>query len=91
MDSRRGHTSQEKIHVLAQWLNVEPHILRFGQQGTSFQRPTFSDLDATLTPDERQIIKRYLDLPAHKRKIIGEVIKHFAIVNELSKDSVLDE
>jgi transcriptional regulator with XRE-family HTH domain len=74
--------SQEKIHVLAKWLNVEPHVLRFGNEASSAKHQESLGLDVILSIEERKVIQRYLDLPANKRKIIGEVINHFSIACE---------
>lgn len=70
--------SQEKLQVLAEWLKIEPHALRFGEQAAESIRAKRQQWDVALDYQERETIERYLNLPVAKRKVVREVIEAFA-------------
>lgn len=70
--------SQEKLQVLAEWLKIEPHALRFGEQAAESIRAKRRQWDEALDFQEREAIERYLSLPAPQRKVVREVIEAFA-------------
>lgn len=70
--------SQEKLQVLAEWLKIEPHALRFGEQAAESIRAKRQQWDEALDYQERETIEQYLDLPAPQRKVVREVIEAFA-------------
>lgn len=70
--------TQDRLQVLAEWLEVDPHWLRFGEKLSGSVRQQKKRWDANMTPEERQAIETFLNLPPDKRKIIGEVIYAFA-------------
>jgi len=70
--------SQEKLQVLAEWLKIEPHALRFGEQAAESIRAKRRQWDEALDFQERETIERYLGLPAPQRKVVREVIEAFA-------------
>jgi transcriptional regulator with XRE-family HTH domain len=70
--------SQEKLQVLADWLKVEPHILRFGEQAVQSIRAKQKKWDEGIGYQEREVLEAYLNLPAPQRKIVREVILTFA-------------
>ncbi|MDP2098635.1 MAG: transcriptional regulator [Methylobacter sp.] len=70
--------SQEKLQVLAEWLKIEPHALRFGEQAAESIRAKRRQWDEALDFQERETIERYLGLPAQQRKVVREVIEAFA-------------
>lgn len=72
--------SQEKLQVLAEWLKVEPHALRFGEQAAEAIRAKRRQWDEALDYRERETIEAYLSLPPPQRKIVREVIQAFAKV-----------
>jgi transcriptional regulator with XRE-family HTH domain len=69
--------SQEKLQVLAEWLKVEPHALRFGEQAAESIRAKRRQWDEALDYRERETIEAYLSLPLPQRKVIREVIQAF--------------
>ncbi|MDP2903180.1 MAG: hypothetical protein Q8N96_08750 [Methylovulum sp.] len=75
----RGETipSQEKLQVLAEWLKIEPHALRFGEQAAESIRAKRRQWEENLDFQERETIEQYLSLPAPQRKIVREVIDAF--------------
>ena len=70
--------SQEKLQVLAEWLKIEPHALRFGEEAAKSIRTKRKQWDEALDYRERETIEAYLSLPLPQRKIVREVIKAFA-------------
>ncbi len=66
--------SQEKLQVLAEWLKVEPHALRFGEQAAESIRAKRQQWDKALDYQERETIEQYLSLPIAQRKVVREVI-----------------
>lgn len=70
--------SQEKLQVLADWLKVEPHVLRFGEQAVKSIRAKQKKWDEGIGYQEREVFEAYLSLPVPQRKIVREVIQTFA-------------
>lgn len=70
--------SQDKLQVLAEWLAVDPHWLRFGEKIHGSMQEQRARLDKKITPEEREIIERFIDLPADVKKSIGIMIKTVA-------------
>jgi hypothetical protein len=72
--------SQDKVQVLAEWLKIEPHALRFGMHvihSVQEHRQRWGDGVGHL---DREAFDAFLKLPAEQRKIIREVILTFAKV-----------
>lgn len=69
---------QEKLIVLADWLNISPQQLRFGTELDKKikQRQTLW-VDA-VHHHERETFEMFLNLPAPQRKIVKEVIMAFS-------------
>jgi hypothetical protein len=67
--------------VLAEWLKIEPQVLRFGDQVARSVREHRQRWDEKLTYQERETVDAYLQLPAPQRKLIREVILTFAKVH----------
>lgn len=76
----RGETfpSNDKLHVLAEWLQVLPHELRDGLAISEriVQRRKRWEEDVGYV--EREVFEAYLKLPVPYRKIVREVILAFA-------------
>lgn len=70
--------SQEKLQVLADWLKIEPHVLRYGEQAIKSIRAKQKRWDEGIGYQEREIFEAFLALPAPQRKIVREVIQTFA-------------
>lgn len=67
--------------MLAEWLKIEPEVLRFGEavrQSVQQHRKRWDDGVGFL---ERETFDAFLRLPAPQRKIIREVILAFAKVH----------
>ncbi|MBE0493472.1 MAG: transcriptional regulator [Thiomicrospira sp.] len=70
--------TQDKLQVLAEWLNVDPHWLRFGEKLSGSVQQQRKRWDANMTPQERQVVESFMSLPPEKRKIVGEIVFAFA-------------
>lgn len=70
--------SPDKMLVLAKWLNIEPHVLRDGEEASVGIKETRQSWDVGLDHREREIIEVFLQLPVAEKKIVREVILAFA-------------
>ena len=69
--------AQDKLQVLAQWLQVEPQVLRYGEQAmTTIREPRGNWATPELYP-EREAIEAFLALPDEQRKVVRDVILAF--------------
>ena len=72
--------SQEKLQVLADWLKVEPHILRYGEQAIKSVQKKQKRWDDGIGYQERETFETFLALSSSQKKIVREVIQMFAKV-----------
>jgi hypothetical protein len=70
--------SQDKLVVLAEWLSVPPHLLRFGEEVGSRIAERRERWDSGVGYQEREIFEAFLNLPVPQRRVIREVILTFA-------------
>ena len=70
--------SQDKVQVLAEWLKVEPHILRFGAGPVLRVASQQMRWDAGIGYAEREMFEAYLTLSAAEKKTIRDVVMAFA-------------
>jgi len=75
--------SQDKLQVLARWLLVDPHQLRYGD--SAYYHVSKSNVsepppawEASPSSDERQVLSLYRGLPAAQRKVVRDIIETFA-------------
>lgn len=78
---------QDKLQVLAEWLQLEPQALRFGEEAAQRIQVTRNRWDSVISGEEREVLQAYLDLPVTQRKIIREVILTFAKADKLSANN----
>lgn len=74
--------SQDKLQVLAEWLKLEPQVLRFGTQVARSVQEHRQRWEEKLSYQERETVDAFLQLPAAQRKLIREVILTFAKVHK---------
>ena len=79
--------SQEKLMVLAEWLGVEPQVLRFGDQITQSVRASRQRWDEGVGHLERETFHAFLALPVSQRKAIREIILALAAAPEANSTS----
>ena len=80
--------SQDKLQVLADWLKIEPEVLRFGEAVRNSVQQHRQRWDEGLGYLERETFDAFLKLPAPQRKLIREVILTFAKVHEAAPELV---
>ena len=81
--NNRSIPTQDKMKVLAEWLKVEPDVLRFGDAVRLSVQQHKKRWDEGVGHVERETFDAFLQLPAAQRKIIREVILTFAKANEV--------
>lgn len=74
--------AQDKLQVLADWLGIEPHVLRFGEHVSRKVRQPRKRWDESVGYLEREVFEALLSLPAPQRKVLREVILTFVRANE---------
>ena len=79
--NNRSIPMQDKMKVLAEWLKVEPDVLRFGAAVRLSVQQHKKRWDEGVGYVERETFDAFLQLPAAQRKIIREVILTFAKAN----------
>ena len=79
--NNRSIPTQEKLQVLAEWLKVEPQVLRFGEAVRNSIQQQKQRWDEGIGYLERETFDAFLQLPAPQRKLIREVILTFAKVH----------
>ena len=72
--------SQEKLQVLADWLKVEPQVLRFGEAVRNSVQQQKQRWDEGIGYLERETFDTFLKLPALHRKLARDVIMNLAKV-----------
>ena len=70
--------AQDKLVVLAEWLDVDPQMLRYGAPAGWAVKEKRKQWEAKLNPEDKQLFDTYLTLPATKRKLVRDVILAFA-------------
>ena len=72
---------QDKLITLAEVLNIEPEVLRFGEAVRESVQANRQRWDEGVGYLERETFDAFLKLPAPQRKLIREVILTFAKVH----------
>jgi len=70
--------SQDKLQVLAEWLKVEPQVLRFGAGAVHAVRSAQQRWDE-LSYTERATLDAFLRLPIEQRRVVQQVIEAFCL------------
>lgn len=72
--------TQDKLQTLAQWLKIEPQVLRFGEQVALSVREYRQRWDEHMGLPEREALDTYLRLPTQQRLLLRDVILTYARV-----------
>jgi transcriptional regulator with XRE-family HTH domain len=62
--------TQDKLQILAEWLQVDPHWLRFGEERFGSVREQEANWEIGMTQEDRDAISRFLALPLRERKVV---------------------
>ena len=68
---------QEKVLVLAEWLQIPPQELRYGVEVEQRIQQKRTRWHEGLGHQERELLEAYLDLPVIQRKIVRDVVQAF--------------
>ncbi len=68
---------QDKMQVLAEWLKVEPEVLRFGEVVRKSVQSHKQRWATGIGFQERETLEEFLALSAPNRKVVREVIAAF--------------
>jgi hypothetical protein len=71
---------QDKLQVLADWLKIDPHILRFGGQISRNIAEKKQRWDDAISGAEREVLEAFIALPAEQKKVARAVILALARV-----------
>lgn len=77
--------TQDKLRVLADWLQVGPDELRFGQAAMSSKATDHMGVSDSLSMVDREMLNRYLALPLHNRKTVRDVVSALVLANQVLK------
>jgi transcriptional regulator with XRE-family HTH domain len=64
--------TQDKLQVLADWLQVDPHWLRFGENRFGSVREQESKWEIGMTQEDRDTISQFMTLSLTERKTIRQ-------------------
>ncbi len=81
----RGETmpTHDRLLCLAQWLGIEPSVLRYGDEVPKAIRERRKRWDEGIGYQEREIFELFLKLPVPQRKVAREVIMALAKASEI--------
>ncbi|MGB4912839.1 MAG: hypothetical protein WBO95_12085 [Candidatus Dechloromonas phosphoritropha] len=71
---------QDKLQILADWLKIEPQILRFGGEAIRSVQEKKKRWEEAVTGPEREVLEAFVNLPAPQKKVAREVILALAKV-----------
>lgn len=66
--------SQDKLQVLAEWLKVEPHELRFGSRVPRSVQAYQARWGEQLNATDRETLDAFLQLPVEQRRLVRELV-----------------
>ncbi|WFF42094.1 transcriptional regulator [Salinicola endophyticus] len=78
--------AQNKLQVLAGWLGVEPHYLRYGARAACSPELSQATWMIAVGGEEDEVLRVYRGLPDEQRQLLRQVILTFARANELEPD-----
>lgn len=70
--------TQDKLEVLAEWLKVEPQVLRYGDKAAKGIREARAAWPGGLPAPDRAAIETYLALPRAKKKLVRDLVQALA-------------
>jgi transcriptional regulator with XRE-family HTH domain len=66
--------SQDKLQLIAEWLQVEPQFLRFGTKAVQSIRERKKRWEEAVSGPEREVLETFLALSAENKKVARTVI-----------------
>ena len=83
--------AQDKLQVLAEWLRIEPQVLRFGERAAAAVREQRGRWEDPKFYQEREVIEAFLALPPAQRKVAREVVMALAVAAKAASATKPDE
>ncbi len=77
--------TQDKLRVLADWLQVGPDELRFGLAAALQKVVEGLDSGESLSMVDREMLNRYLSLSLHYRKTVRDVVSALVLASQAQK------
>lgn len=77
--------TQDKLRVLAEWLQVSPDELRFGGSAPVNVATEDGLAPQALDMADREMLRRYLQLSAAERKTVRDVVMAFSVAASQKK------
>ena len=77
--------TQDKLRVLADWLQVSPDELRFGRLGGTHAVHEADASLESLNMADREMLNRYLALSIAERKIVRDVVEALCVAAMVKK------
>ena len=76
---------QDKLRVLADWLQVSPDELRYGTPVKATKLQDRDNESHSLNLQDREMLKRYLSLPNENRKTVRDVVTALALAASIAQ------
>ena len=83
--------TQDKLVVLADWLQVSPDELRFGKSASAARLSAAEARLELLDMADREMVRRYLSLPTAERKTVREVVAALALAASQKEKPIADD
>lgn len=77
--------TQDKLRVLADWLQVSPDALRFGLGGVANLVKDADGQFENLNLADREMLSRYLALSVAERKTVRDVVEALSVAATVKK------
>lgn len=75
--------TQDKLRVLAEWLQVSPDALRFGPNTSNPQVSERSVSEKDLNMVDKELMTRYLALPMDDKKTVRDVVTALTLARKV--------
>lgn len=71
--------TQDKLQTLAEWLQIDPHWLRFGEERFGSIRAQEASWEVGMTQEDRDVISQFLALSLRERKVLRDFFKAYLL------------
>lgn len=71
--------TQDKLQTLAEWLQIDPHWLRFGEERFGSIRAQEASWEVGMTQEDRDMISQFLALSLRERKVLRDFFKAYLL------------
>jgi transcriptional regulator with XRE-family HTH domain len=78
--------AQDKLQLIAEWLQVEPQTLRFGMNAVLSIRERKKRWETAISGPEREILETFLTLSTEHKKVAQTLIQALALLDQGGRD-----